>query len=417
MHAASKNELELRASALTYLTLISLIPSLAVIFAIFNAFGGLEKIRDSAKNLIFGYIVAGNKEQVVAAMNRFIENIHSEALGAVGVVALFVVAIMLLWNVEGALNRIWGVRQGRSVVQRFAVYWILITFGPILLGLSLAITASLRSSTVVNWLMERFPLGQYLFQAIPIISSSIAFTLLYLVMPNTKVRALPALIAGTVTGVVFELMKWLYTLIASTFFSYNAIYGALGAIPILIIWISWAWRVVLLGAQLCNSIQNLSASRNRQILSSLSRSSLERLAWGAMVEMARALFRGQSPLGLKDLAARLNAPALVLPEVLKTLVGGGLILPVQGDDDDTRYLPSRAPNQVNLFQVVSLYRDMPEGESDLAVDLPGGRWLDKAESAYRELTEGVKLDVVAQATATGSRSESGSTDRSGTNVD
>src|SRR5262249_14827923 len=152
--------------------------------------------------------------------------------------ALLFTLILTLATVEDALNKTWGVRARRSWGMRLIVYWSLITVGPILLGASLAMTASLQSSAVMIWAQKHIPLVGLVHRLLPVVFTSLAFSALYLFLPAARVRWDAALTGGFVGGIVFELAKVLYTVYVARAVAANALYGSLAALPFFVIWLN-----------------------------------------------------------------------------------------------------------------------------------------------------------------------------------
>ncbi len=396
--AGEDNLLRFQAAALTYFTLLSIVPLLAVIFSLFKAFGGLNRLQAQVQDVILDYVAAGNKAQVSEYFDKFITNVHATAIGAVGVASLLVVGVLLLGNVEKSFNKIWQVPRPRSIFQKLPIYWSMITLGPILLGVSLTLSATLWNSAVVTWLMEVMPQGRHFLKLVPVAATWVAFTFLFLIMPATKVTFKAAIISGVVSGTLFECLKWLYALIATRFFSYNAIYGSLGAIPILIIWFDWAWRVVLLGAQLGYVVQHAGTIEPTEKPKDTNQSERERFAWRAMVEIARAFYAGSAPLHVDLLCDRVGTSEAVLFPLLEALAKAGLLRPVDGTGDELGYLPARDLSKITLESVLQVLRH--QGEEDVSTPPEGfqapDEWLAHAERTGLSVARKIPLSEVVR---------------------
>lgn len=259
-----ENQLQMRATALAYTTLLSLVPFLAVTFSLFKAFGGLGKAMAPIKNFILSNLATGTGHEVVRTLDRFIENFRSGAVGLIGFLLLVVSVVSVLATIEKFFNDIWGVRQSRSFARRFTSYWTFVTIGPILLGISLTVTGALQSSKLVNQILLLSGAEKFLISKIPWLTTWALFSALYLMMPNTKVKVRAAVIGGIIGGTLWEVAKYGYTLYATRVVSHSKVYGSLGMIPIFLVWIYYTWLVVLIGAQLTCAIQNVSCDRRSQ---------------------------------------------------------------------------------------------------------------------------------------------------------
>ncbi|MBI4197373.1 MAG: YihY family inner membrane protein [Deltaproteobacteria bacterium] len=252
-----RNNLPIRATALAYTILLSLVPFLAVSFSLFKAFGGLENAMEPVQNLILSNLSTGAGTTVVEHLNQFIENYRSGTVGVIGFFLLILSLVSLLSSIEKAFNDIWGISKSRTFIRRFTTYWTLITIGPVLLGLSLTMTGALQSNQLITQVLSLSGYQQFFISKIPWLVTWGLFTVLYLVMPNTQVRFGSALVGGIVGGSFWEVAKWGYALYASKVVTYSAVYGSLGIIPIFLVWIYYTWLVVLIGAQITYANQNI----------------------------------------------------------------------------------------------------------------------------------------------------------------
>lgn len=252
-----QNQLALRATALAYTTLLSLVPLLAVMFSLFKAFGGLDRAMEPVKKFILTNLATGTGDVVIRALDQFIENFRSGAVGLIGFLLLILSLVSLLSSIESAFNHIWGISKSRSFIRRFTTYWAMITIGPVLLGITLTLTGALQNNRLVTQILSLSGAEQFLVGKIPWLVTWLLFSVLYLVMPNTTVRIRSALIGGILGGTAWELAKWGYTLYATKVLTYSALYGSLGIVPIFLVWLYYTWLVVLMGAQVACSDQTV----------------------------------------------------------------------------------------------------------------------------------------------------------------
>ncbi len=204
-HGFRGEKISLRASALTYITILSVVPLLAVAFAIVRAIGQ-DSLRERVQEFIFSTMAPGAREQTSAYLGQFIDNASSGALGGLGGFFLLVSAVSLLNNVERSLNEIWGVSRSRSLVQRGLIYWCVLTLGPVLLGFSLVATGAVQS------VVDQFRLAKGLLTAVPLVTTVMGFTLLYAIAPNARVSFRAALGGGMIAGLAWEIAKHGYAL-------------------------------------------------------------------------------------------------------------------------------------------------------------------------------------------------------------
>jgi len=217
-----------------------------VIFALFAAFPVFSDISVQLKNFIFTNFMPAAGDVIQRYLDQFVANVNK--MTAVGAVGLIVTALLLMHSVDSALNTIWRSNSPRPMVYSFAVYWMILTLGPLLAGASLAISSYLLSLRWVNVTGVTSLIDQLL-RIFPLVLSILAFWLLYSVVPTRRVPGRDALTGAVVAGLLFELGKKGFALYVTMFPSYQLIYGVLAVIPILFLWVYWTWCIVLLGAE------------------------------------------------------------------------------------------------------------------------------------------------------------------------
>ncbi len=263
VNRVKEDRLPLYAGSMAYTTLLSLVPLMAVLFALFSAFPGFEALKQEIQQFLFTNLVPAASDIIAQQVQGFAAN--AAKMSAVGVVALVVVALLLLGSVDRTINQIFRVGQGRRWSVAFAIYWSVLTLGPLLMGLSLALT-----SYVVS--LEFFQQGAlsnlriYLIQLAPVLASWMAFLVLYLLVPNMKVRFKHATLGAVLAAVLFEISKEVFAFYVTNFPSYQAIYGALATIPILFVWIYLCWLIVLLGAELTAYLGEIEREQEKEPL-------------------------------------------------------------------------------------------------------------------------------------------------------
>lgn len=241
-----------KAAGLGYVSLLSLVPLLAIALGVLSAFPAFASIRGEIQTLIFENFIPETGAAVTGHLTGFIEN-ASKATGP-GVLAFGIIAVLLLNNIDTALNEIWRVPDPRSLALRFLVYWALLSLGPLFLGASLSVSsyafAVVQYSGIeayTSWLLD-------FARVISIGLATLGFALLYYVVPNRPVHPGHALLGGLVAGLLLELLKAGFGAYVRSFTSYEAIYGALAAVPVFLLWMYLSWVVVLLGAEVAAAL-------------------------------------------------------------------------------------------------------------------------------------------------------------------
>ncbi|MCA2016272.1 virulence factor BrkB family protein [Vibrio tritonius] len=245
------DRINVSAGYLAYITLISIVPMLTVLLSILSSFTVFSNVGEVIQDFVITHFVPAAGDAVSGALKQFISNTGKMTI--VGSLFLFVAAIMLISNVDKNLNYIWRVRNKRRMVFSFSMYWMFLTLGPILIGASIALSSYVMSLKIIEneTLTGAF---DFFLRWLPIILSFLAFMVLYLLVPNKKVRFHHAIAGAISAAVLFELSKKGFAVYITQFPSYQLIYGALAAIPILFVWVYLCWLIVLIGAEITASL-------------------------------------------------------------------------------------------------------------------------------------------------------------------
>lgn len=238
------------ASSLAYATLLSLVPLVTVVFGFLSGLPVFDNMGDAIQSFIFNNFAPAFGDSIRGYLNDF--SAKASKLTGTGIVVLVAIALMLMATIDSALNTIWHVRKRRNPVARFLVYWAIITLGPILLGIGLLSTSYLLSTSVVSEvdISLGFSLRAQLLSWLPFLTTSVAFSLVYILVPNCYVSLRNALTGGVIAAVLFELAKYGFGNYVKSVPTYQAIYGAIAIIPTFLIWIYMSWVIVILGAHI-----------------------------------------------------------------------------------------------------------------------------------------------------------------------
>ncbi|OKH89433.1 YihY family inner membrane protein [Thalassospira sp. TSL5-1] len=248
-----------RASALSYTTLLAMVPFLAIALTVLSAFPVFDAWKDQISNLIFSNFLPQTGSEVADYLAGFLKN--TGQMTAIGTIVLGFTAVMLLGSIETVMNDVFRVTTPRKLLSRLVVFWALITVGPLLLGLSLSLASYIFAMRhLVGGEALDAQIGQLGFLA-PFFLSAIAFSLLFLGMPNRAVVVTDGMIGGVVAAALFELLKKGFGLYVSTFPTYQTLYGAVAVVPIFLIWMYLTWLVILLGAQVAAARSEWRAAR------------------------------------------------------------------------------------------------------------------------------------------------------------
>ncbi|KJF86370.1 virulence factor BrkB family protein [Photobacterium phosphoreum] len=245
------DRLTVTAGSMAYVTLLSLVPLLTVVVSALSAIPAFAGAGTQVQQFVITNFVPAAGAVVTTYLNEFVVN--AGKMTVVGIGALFVVAMMLISSIDKSLNYIWRVKKKRRWIISLAVYWMILTLGPILLGSSLALSSYLGSLALLDHRTLHGVVQQSL-QWLPSMMSGLAFLLLYALVPNCKVQFKHALIGALCSSILFELSKKGFVIYLAHFHSYQMIYGALSVIPILFVWVYLCWCIVLLGAEITASL-------------------------------------------------------------------------------------------------------------------------------------------------------------------
>jgi membrane protein len=311
--------LRLRAMALTFLSLFAIVPAIVVAFSVLDAFSGMDAVLRRVQEYLLENLTVGARASIAPHLERFIRNAHATSAGLVGGGILVWSSLALFGQVEVALNEIWKVRKRRPLTQRVLIYWAGLTLAPFLLAASLAL-----GHAVETWLVG-VPAGQLAARLGAMLLGCSVFTSLYLFVPATRVRSRAAVIGGVVAGIAWEIAKALYTWASARFFQYHAIYGSVAAVPTFLLWIYVSWTLVLYGARVSFVAQHarLLLRGHAAEATPLGR---ELLAARAMLEVALAYVRGETPPDPGEVALRIESFGEPVREVIGALRAQGLVL-------------------------------------------------------------------------------------------
>jgi membrane protein len=231
----------IRAAALAYTSLLSIVPLMAVSFTVMTAFPLFKELGKDIQNFIFQNFVAASAEQIQGYLQEFAG--QAANLSATGIIFLVVTAVLMLFNMEQAFNVIWRVKRSRKGMAAFMMYWGLLTFIPILIGVGFAISSYVFSLAVIEQTTATLGLKKPFLTFFPYLLTFVAFTVLYITLPNCKIFIRYAWVGGLVATILFELAKYGFGLYVLYFPTYE-----LAAIPIFLVWLYFSWVIVLFGA-------------------------------------------------------------------------------------------------------------------------------------------------------------------------
>jgi membrane protein len=390
-----EDKCKFRASALTFFTLLSIVPVIAMMFGVAKGFG----LQDRVESVIMSHFEGeeqANQRQVVKNIVAFSKKLLDEAKGGVvagiGVVFLFWAIIKLLSNIENSFNDIWGVKVPRSIGRRFSDYLSLVLICPILLVISSGLTVVVSSKileVIEGYAFFRFlgPIVKLLLKLLPYCTVWIVFTFVFIFMPNTKVRFKSGLIAGIVAGTIFQVVQWAYIKFQIGAARYGAIYGSFAALPLFLLWLQISWLVVLFGAELSFAHQNVETYEFEPDCLSASYSFKKLISLLMAHLLIKNFSEGKNPLNSSEISHALEIPIRLVRLLLFELVEAGVLSEVRvGDGRDVAYQPAVDVSKLTVEYVSSALDE--RGKADVPVARTGE--LDRLSGCLRTFSEQVK---------------------------
>jgi len=359
IHDFLQDRCMMRASALTYSSLLAIVPLLALTFALLKAFG----VQNSLEPLILEKLNVGSQE-VVTSILSYVNNTQVGKLGVFGLLFLLVAVISLLSNIEDSFNHVWGVKGMRPLIRRFSDYLSVLMVGPVLMISAMSMTSSLTSNRLVQRLIDMEVVGNLiltLFKMGPYLLMWIAFAILYVFMSNTRVEWPAAIAGGMLGGTLWQLAQWSYVNFQVGVAKYNAIYGTMAALPIFMIWVYISWSIVLLGLEFTYARQNLQSGGRDLHGYEVSRNSYERVTLILLVFLASRFYHAKKPLGKERLALRLGIPPRLCGHILTELVGLGYVSEICVRNTNLRrYQLGRAADSMTIVGILEDLRSKGE---------------------------------------------------------
>jgi membrane protein len=391
-------EITLRAFGLVYTTLLALVPLLAVSFSVLKAFGFHHQLQP----MLLGFFepLGARGAELAQRVVAFVEDVQVGVLGSLGLGLLLYTAVSLTRKVEVACNTLWHVRRERGLAQRLTGYLGVILVGPLLVVTAMGITATLLSSAAVQGLLAVAPLGtlyHLVAQVLPYLLVVAAFTFIYVVIPNTRVRLGPAFVGGLVAGILWETAGWTFASFAVGSTRYQVIYSGFAIGVVFLVWIFLSWLILLLGARLAFYMQHPGSLRDPAYAARLSPRLAERLALLTVARVSRRYLAGQGAApDTEGLATELAVPVELLEPVVEDLIHSGLLISAGGAAGEAwGLLPARSPERMPAADILAAVRTAGGQEAFVPGRLPPDPQVDR----YLEALEADRQGVLAGVTA------------------
>ncbi len=351
-----KDECSIRSSALTYFSLLSIVPVIAVAFAISKGFGLEQMLEDEIrKNL-------ASQEEVMNQLLIFSKSMLGSTKGGVlaviGIVFLLYTVLKLFNHIENAVNTIWNIEKSRSFVRKFTDYLSIVLIAPILLVL--AGTANVYITTILVDISKDIKIVELIspllldaIKLLPYVILWLLFTVMYIIMPNKKVKFKHALISGLVAGTAYQLIQFYYINLQVGFSSYNAIYGSFAALPLFLIWMQLSWLVFLFGAEISSALDNMGSYGIKNDYFVLSTSKKRMLCLLVLKKITNRFKYDLEAPDAHELAIELRLPVQYLIQITDTLVRTKLVSRVIIENENVSgFQPAKDIANISLAEVL-----------------------------------------------------------------
>jgi len=380
----------LRASALTFYSILSIVPIVAMAFGIAKGFG-FEKLLE--KRLLESF--TGQEEVMMRVINfshSLLENTKGGMIAGIGVVILFWTVIKVLSNIERSFNDIWGIKKARTFVRKFSDYFSIMLICPLLIIISSSITVFI--TTQVKLITEKIvllgmfsPVIYFFLAFLPYCMIWVLFTFVYILLPNAKVNFGAAILAGVIAGTMFQVVQGAYITFQVGVAKYNAIYGSFAALPLFLVWLQISWLIVLFGAEISFAHQNVETYEFEPDCLQASYSFKRLLSLRIANLLIKNFSKGEKPFTAAQISHTIEIPIRLVNQILYELVQSGIISEVKSEEDkEVAYQPALA---IEKFTISFVIDNLEKSGSD---DIPvtKSNELDKLSKCLTAFNEEIK---------------------------
>lgn len=334
-----ENGCSVRASALTYFTLLSIVPILALAFAIAKGFG----LESMVEGLIHNSFASSpdTADYLISFSSSMLENTKGGLIAGIGIVMLMYSVFKLLSNIEEAFNYMWNIKNSRALLRKVTDYITIMIFTPIMLIIATSATFFFQTHAREYFSDYLSPLLYVLVKLVPYLLFAVMFSIVYLIMPNTKVEVRSAIIAGSVTGVIFQIWQWIFVTFQVGASDYGAVYGSFAALPLFLLWLQTSWIIVLLGCELAYSVQNVNLYTTERSAGNISTRLQKRISLLIMTRIIRNFAQGKPPLDALKWSDELKISQKLFLFVSQRLQEVGLLAEIKDEKSGSPiYIPA-----------------------------------------------------------------------------
>ncbi|MBQ1698650.1 MAG: YihY/virulence factor BrkB family protein [Bacteroidales bacterium] len=356
-----ENGCAVRASALTYFTLLSSVPVVALAFALAKGFGLENIVTDLIRDSF-----AANPETanyLIQFSSTMLEETKGGLIAGIGVIMLLYSVFELLSHIEEAFNFMWNIKKNRPILRKVTDYMTIMVFSPILIITASSATFFVRAKLGDYFTDYLSPLLTVIIKVLPYILMVIVFTLVYLIMPNTKVNFKSAISAGVMTGIVFQVWQWAYVAFQVGVSEYGAVYGSFAALPLFLVWLQVSWIIVLLGCEVAYSVQNVNNYSTELSAGNISPRLMKRVSMLLMTKIIKNFADSNPPKDALTWSEELKISQKLFLHVAQRLQDVGLLAELRNDGGGSPiYIPAMDISKISVDTICS--RIEAYGEDD-----------------------------------------------------
>lgn len=351
--------LQIRSMALTYYTVLSLVPALALLVAIGRGFGMSDTMQSELYNMF------PSQAKVISTCLKFVDSYLNEATQGVfvgvGIVMLLWTIISLLSYIEDAFNTIWDVKEGRTLYQKLTDYIAICLIIPVLMlcssGVSIFMSTTIQDNINLPFLSEGVNI---MLEILPLVFAWLAFTFSFYLIPTTKVNFKYAMISGAISALCFQILQMLFVNGQIYVSKYNAIYGSFSFLPLMLVWLQFSWMILLAGCVLTYSLQNVFTFNFLGDVSQVSDRSWHSMGLITMCVIVQRFIHEDTPLSNQEIAAKYNLPVRIVNRVASKLLDAKLIYIVKLNESDTGLSPALQVGDLTLGRFFREYDNVGE---------------------------------------------------------
>ncbi|OPY81732.1 MAG: hypothetical protein A4E65_01003 [Syntrophorhabdus sp. PtaU1.Bin153] len=400
-HKFFKDGCALRASALTYYTLLSIVPVFAMAFGIAKGFGLQGVIR---RRIMEVAAQANWPEEIVLRILAFSDSMLASTKGGIiagaGLLLLCWTVVSILGRVEESFNHIWEIRRPRTLVRKFSDYIAIVVFSPLLLIISssVAVVVTGRMGAIlhdIKFLGILAPAVVFALRLLPYVSIAIMLTLNYMVIPNTRVPLKSAVVAGIITGIIYQLVQVIYIKFQIGVAHFGAIYGSFAVLPLFVAWVQVSWMIVLLGAEVAVAHESHETYGFGLDFTTLSRATRRNLALTIFYLVVKRFLTGESAMSPRQIARTLEIPLRLVRQILNELSSAGMVVETtKVVNHEATYQPGRTVENMTIWAALEAYEQFG---TTLAPDVSSedgekiNRCLENISEAIKGAPENVRL--------------------------